>query len=204
MYIHIIGVYSTPVSLVKWLPNGNKMPVSSALCILVQFCFWLLDLPLSLCLLSLSLLLGCTPVSDFVIGLCPIISDNEDGFCFFNWIVTERESSQFSCLVSAKLAAVCSESQPPALRVLPFSPNHVFLVQFYCSILALPLSLCLLSVSFRLPLCVDMLLRLASWLVLCPVNSDNNESFCLFDWIVPECGSSEFRRAASANLAVLS
>lgn len=39
---------------------------------------------------------------------------------------------------------------------------------------------------------------------LCPINSANNESFCLFDWMVPECGSSEFRRAASANLAVLS
>lgn len=39
---------------------------------------------------------------------------------------------------------------------------------------------------------------------LCPVNSENNDSFCLFDWIDPECGSSEFRRAASANLAVLS
>lgn len=28
--------------------------------------------------------------------------------------------------------------------------------------------------------------------------------FCFFDWIVPECGSSEFSWAASANLAVLS
>lgn len=37
-----------------------------------------------------------------------------------------------------------------------------------------------------------------------PINSDNNDFFCLFDWIVPECGSWEFRRAASANLAVLS
>lgn len=39
---------------------------------------------------------------------------------------------------------------------------------------------------------------------LCPINPENNDSFCLFDWIDPECGSSEFRRAASANLAVLS
>ena len=48
--------------------------------------------------------------------------------CLFDWIVTERESPKFTLLVSAKLAAAAGESQPP---VLPFSPDHVFLVQIF-------------------------------------------------------------------------
>lgn len=111
-----------------------NVSVSPTLCVLVQFYYCLSALPLSLCLLSHSFLLGHTPVPGFVIGLCPIISDNRDGFCLCDWIVTELGSSQFSCLVLAKLAATHSESQPPALTVLPFSPDHVFLVQFYCSV----------------------------------------------------------------------
>lgn len=160
MNVHKIGIHNTPVSLLKLPPKENKMPLllhcaSSAL-------------PMSLFLLSLLFLLGYAPVSGCVIGLCPIISDNEDGFCLFDWIATERESSQLSCLVSAKLAAALSESQPPALSVLPYSPDHVFSVQFYCSVLALPMSLCLLSVSFRLPFCLDMRRSLAPRLVCVP------------------------------------
>lgn len=97
-----------------------------------------------------------------MIGLTPLISDNDDGFCLFNWMATERESSQFGCLVSANLAASLSESLPPALGVLPFSPDHVSLVRFYCTVLALPLSLCLLSISSRLPFRLVALRRLAS------------------------------------------
>lgn len=140
-------------------------------------------------------------MTGFVTGFCSLISDNKDDFCVFDWTVTERESSQLSCLVSAKCAA---ESQPSALGVLPLSPDHVSLLQFYCSVLALPLSLCLLSVSFRLPLLFGYAPVSGFAIGLCPINSDNNDSFWLFDWVDPECGSSEFSRAPSSNLAVLS
>lgn len=167
------------------------------LCVLVQLYYCLSSLPLSLPILSLSFLLGYTPVSGFVIGLCPIIFDNEDGFCLFDWVVTERESSQFSCLVSAKLAA--------ALTVLPFSPDHVFLVQFFPPLCISPALVSLPIKRFLSPASLFGYAPASGFMIgLCPINSDHNGSLCLFDWIVPECGSSEFSQAASANLAVLS
>lgn len=90
-----------------------------------------------------------------------------------------------------------------AQSVLPFSLGCVFLLCRFCSVLALPLSLCLLSISLCLPLFAYA--PVSGYTIgLCPINSDNNGPVCLFDWIVPECGSSEFTLAASANLAVLS
>ena len=98
------------------------------ICLIVQYC--LSALPLSLCLLSLSFLLGNTPVSGYVIGLCRIIFDNEGGYCLFDWLVTERESSQFNRLVSARLAAASLQRS----LCSPSAPGHVFLVQFYSSV----------------------------------------------------------------------
>lgn len=138
------------------------MPVFSVLCVLVQF-YYGLSASLSPLQPFFFLSFGYTPLSGFVIGFCPVISDNEDGSCLCDWIVTEHESSQFSCLASAKLAAALHHSV-----CFPSAPDHVSLVQFYCSVLALPLSLCLLSASFRLPFCLDTLPRLALGLVCVP------------------------------------
>lgn len=135
-------------------------------------------------------------MSGSLIGLCPIISDNENRFLL---VSLDGRSQNMSHLLSRP--GLQQRSQRASLQpsvCFPSAPNHVFLERLYCSVLALPLSLCLLRVSFRLPFCLDMLPRLALTIGLCPINSDNNDSFCLFDWIVPECGSSEFRRAASA------
>ncbi len=129
-------------------------------CVLVQFYYCLSALPLSLCLLNLSFgTHSCVWLGDWFMYLIM-----KTALSVFDWMLTERESSQFSCLVSAKLAAAALS----ALSVHPSGPDHVFPVQFYCSVLALPLSLCLLSVSFRLPLCLDMLRHLASQLVCVP------------------------------------
>lgn len=109
------------------------------------------------------------PISGVVIVLCPLISDNEDG-SLSTWLDGHR--TWVISVQPSRLSQTCSSggalSQPPAPppqstpahRVLPSSHNHVFSVQFYCSVLAMPLSLCLLSVSFRLPLCLDMLRHL--------------------------------------------
>lgn len=86
----------------------------------------------------------------------------------------------------------------------PPSPDHVFFVQVFL----LPISPALVSLPIKRFLSPASLFGYApasGFLIgLCHMNSGNNGSFCLFDWIVPECGSSEFNQAASANLAVLS
>lgn len=131
-----------------------------------------------------------------LIGLCTNISDNEHDFCLFDWMFTERESSHFSCLVSAKLAAVLPVLAPPQPWPCVF-----------CAVL-LPISPPLVSLPIKRFLSPASLFGYAPasgfFIGLCHMNSGNNGSFCLFDWIVPECGSSEFNQAASANLAVLS
>lgn len=79
------------------------------------------------------------------------------------------------------------------------------LVQFHRSVLTLPLSLCLLSISFFSPAFLFGYTSASGFTIgLCPINCENNDCFCLSDWIGPECGSFEFSRDASANLAVLS
>lgn len=177
------------------------MPVSPA-----QRCLYhcLSALPLSLCLLSLSFLLGYAPVSGVVIGLCPIISDNEDGFFSFDWVVVKRESSQFSCLASASLAAALSVCQPSSTQCASLQPQPCV----FSAVLLLRISPALVSLPIKRFLSPAFLFGYtpASGLMigLCPINSDNNDSFGLLDWMVSECGSSEFSRAASANLAVLS
>lgn len=146
-------------------------------------------------LLSLSFgVLSC--VCGFVIGLCPIISENEDNFCVFDWTVTERESCQFSCNIYREPA-----SSPPRASIQPWPCvfSAVLLLCIRPALVFMPIK------SFLLP---AFLLRFAPTsgftIGLCPINSDNNDSLCFFDWIVPECGSSEFIWAASAILAVLS
>ena len=110
-------------------------------------------------------------------------------------------------VISVHLRQTCSSASlsVPASSAVCFPA--ALAMCFKCTFIALnlpnPLSLCLLSVSFRLPLCVDMPgVWLHDWFV--PINSHNNDSCCLFDWIASECGSSEFSQAVSANLAVLS
>lgn len=136
------------------------MLMLSVLCVLVLFYY---GLSASLSPIKPFPFFWDTLPSGVVIGFCPVISDNEDGSCLYDWIVTEHESSQFSCLASAKLAAVLHHSV-----CFPSAADHVSSVQFYCSVLALPLSLCLLSASFRLPFSLDTLHRLALRLVCVP------------------------------------
>lgn len=87
--------------------------------------------------------------------------------------------------------------------MLPFSLNCVFSV-----LLLLRISPALVSLPikhFPLPAFLFGYALVSGFTIgLCPINSGNNGPLCLFDWIVPECGSSEFTRAASAYLAVLS
>ena len=134
-------------------------------------------------------------MSGFVIGFCPVISDNEDGVRLFHWLVTERESSQFSCLASAKLAAASSE---PASSPVCASPQPRPCV--FSAVLLLRISPALVSTPIERFLSPAFLFSRAPasgfTIGLCPINSENNDSSCLFDWMVPECGSSKFRRAA--------
>lgn len=139
-------------------------------------------------------------MSGSLIGLCPLISDKEDIFCLFDWLVMERESSQSSCLVSAKLAPAPSESTECA-SLLPWLCvfSVLLLLCTSPSLVSLPIK------HFPFPAFLFAYAPVSGFTIgLCPINSDNNGPVCLFDWIVPECGSSEFTLAASANLAVLS
>lgn len=113
--------------------------------------------------------------SGSAIGLCPIISDNENSSCR-NSIGQPRKVTHASSAV-AKLAATAS--QAPSLRVPLFSPDHVFPVQFIALYFALPLFLCLLRISSPLPFCYDLLPASGFTIGLCPINSDNNDSPCL-------------------------
>lgn len=197
VYVHNIRLYDTTPSFVIWLSKGNKMPVFSVLCVLVQF-YYSLSASLSP-IQPFSFLSGYTPLSGFVIGFCSVISDNEDGSCLCDWMVKEHESSQFSYLASDKLAAalhhsVCFPSAP-----WPCEFSAVLLLCISPALVSVPIKRFLLP-AFLFGYAASSGFRIG----LCPIKSDNNDSLCLFDWISSECGSSEFSRAASANLAVLS
>lgn len=141
-----------------------------------------------------------------MIGLQSIISYNWAGFCLFYRIVRERESSQLSCLFfSAKLPAGLSNSQPSAFsgaspEPKPCELSAVSLLRINPALVSVPIKHFLFSPAFLFGY------NLASGFTigLCPINCENNDCFCLSDWIGPECGSFEFSRDASANLAVLS
>lgn len=96
-----------------------------------------------------------------------------------------------------KSSNLASSSQFPLLLPRPCEFGVVLL-------LALPSSLCLISVSFCLPLCLDILRRLACTTGQCPINSDNNDPLFPFYWAGSKCGSSEFSRTASANVSMFS
>lgn len=175
------------------------MCVFPELCVFVQVYLWGSALPLSLPA-ALSSFWEKFCLSGFLIGLCPLISDKEGIFCLFHWLVMEHESSQSSCLVSAKLAAVPSESTECASLLPQLCVFSVpLLLRISPARVSLPIK------HFPLPAFLFGYAPVSGFTIgLCPINSDNNGPLCLFDWIVPECGSSEFTLAVSANHAVLS
>lgn len=124
--------------------------------------------------------------------------------CSFHWIVTEHESSRFSCLClsqicSSTVGEAASSTRCASLQSWPCELSAVLLHRISPALVSVPIK------RFLSPAFLFRYARVSGLTIgFCPINSDNNDSPCVFDWTVPECGSSEFSRAASANLAVLS
>lgn len=137
-------------------------------------------------------------------GLRPVFSHRVT-FCSTRWTVTEHESSQFRRPASARFAAAHSETgTASSARRAPLRPRlrelrEVLLQRISPALVSLPIKR-FLSSAFLF----GNARASGSTIGFCPVNSDNNDCFRASDWTAPECGSSEFSRATSANLAVLS
>lgn len=158
-------------------------------------------------LLSISPALVSLPIEPFfwdpllcLAGWLVYVSDNEDGSLRIwldahrTWVISVQLPRLGQTCSSGALSTQCAPLRPG-----PCVSSAVLLLRISPALVSLPIK------RFLSPASLFGYAPASGFTIgLCPINSDNNDSFSLFDWIVTECGSSEFSQGASANLAVLS